>query len=71
MAATIILAFSMVFAAVGGYYVGPGVGYYGAGAICVVLFLLILYRVFASGPKRKGMPITSQFEAPPEPSNRR
>jgi hypothetical protein len=70
MPLVITLAILIVLVATGGYYVGPGVGYYGAGAVCALLFLLILYRVFASGPKRKGMLITSQFEAPPESSNR-
>jgi hypothetical protein len=71
MPIVITLAILMVLVAAGGYYTGPGIGYYGASAVCVLLLLLILYRVFASGSKRKGMHITSQFEAPPESPSRR
>jgi peptidoglycan/LPS O-acetylase OafA/YrhL len=71
MPLVIILAILMVLVASGGYYLGPGIGYYGAGIVCTLLLAMILYRVFASGPRRRGMPIPSQFEAPPEVSKRR
>jgi hypothetical protein len=55
MALVIGLAVLMALIALAGYYIGPGLGYYGAGSFCLVLLLVILYRVFGGGPRGKGI----------------
>jgi hypothetical protein len=47
MALVFILAMSFVIVALAGIYLGPGLGYYGAGSLCFLLLLAILYRVTA------------------------
>ena len=36
----------------GGYYMGPGLGYYGGGAIDLILVIVILYLIFGRGRTR-------------------
>jgi membrane protease YdiL (CAAX protease family) len=62
MVVTIILAIAIVFIAVAGYNLGPGIGYYGATGLCLVLLVVILFRVFWSGPRRKGLEIRPEVE---------
>jgi hypothetical protein len=33
----------------GGYYMGPGVGYYGGGALDIILGLIVVYLLFGRG----------------------
>lgn len=35
----------------GGYYMGPGVGYYGGGALSLILVLVLLYLIFGRGSR--------------------
>jgi hypothetical protein len=67
MPLVITLAILMALTAVAGYYMGPGVGYYGAASLCFVLLLVIIYRVFAGGPRGKGIVVRSEVEGPPDP----
>jgi hypothetical protein len=62
MALVFILAILMVFIALAGYYLGPGLGYYGAAVLCLILLSVILYRVFG----RKGIAVRPEVEGPPE-----
>jgi hypothetical protein len=66
MALVITLAILMALIALAGYYMGPGLGYYGAASLCFVLLLVILYRVFAGGPKGTGIVVRPELEGPPE-----
>jgi hypothetical protein len=59
-----VLAILIVVTALAGSYIGPGLGYFGAGVICLVLILVILYRVFAGGPKGKGIAVRPEAEGP-------
>ena len=36
----------------GGFYMGPGVGYYGGGAIDLILAIVIIYLIFGRGRTR-------------------
>jgi hypothetical protein len=67
MALVITLAILMAFIALAGHYIGPGIGYYGAASLCFVLLLVILYRVFAGGPKRRGIIVRPEVEGFPGP----
>jgi hypothetical protein len=60
------LTILMALIALAGYYMGPGLGYYGAASLCFVLLLVILYRVFAGGPKGTGIVVRPELEGPPE-----
>ena len=62
----IILVILLLLVGGGGYYMGPGLGYYGAASLCFVLLLVILYRVFAGGPKGTGIVVRPELEGPPE-----
>jgi hypothetical protein len=62
----ITLAILMALIAVSGYYIGPGLGYYGAAGLCFVLLLGILYRVFAGGPRGRGIVVRPEVEGPLE-----
>jgi hypothetical protein len=66
MALVITLAILVALIALAGYYMGPGLGYYGAASLCFVLLLVILYRVFAGGPKGRGIIVRPEVEGPPE-----
>lgn len=48
----IILVVLVLLFGGGGYYMGPGVGYYGGGAISIVLVIVILYLLFGRGRGR-------------------
>jgi hypothetical protein len=37
---------------VGGYYIGPGVGYYGGAGLSLMLIIYILYQVLGKGRSR-------------------
>ncbi len=65
MALVIGLAILMAFIALAGYYIGPGLGYYGAASLCFVLLLVIVYRVFAGGPGGRGMAVRPEVEVGP------
>jgi hypothetical protein len=67
MPLVITLAILMALIAVVGYYVGPGLGYYGAASLCFVLLLVILYRVFAGGARGRGVVVRPEVEGTPEP----
>jgi hypothetical protein len=67
MALVIGVAILMAFIALAGYYMGPGLGYYGGASLCSLLLLVILYRVFTGGPKGGGIVIGPEVEGPPEP----
>ena len=67
MGLVLVLGILIVVTALVGSYMGPGVGYYGAGIICIVLMLVILHRVFAGGPRGKGLPIRPEVEGPADP----
>jgi hypothetical protein len=64
MTLIIALAILMVLIALTGYYLGPGLGYYGAGSLCFLLLSVILYRVFAGGSKGKGIVVRPEVEGP-------
>ena len=66
MILVITLAILMVFIGLGGYYIGPGLGYDGAASLCFLLLLVILYRVFAGGPRGRGIPVRPEVEVGPE-----
>jgi hypothetical protein len=66
MALVITLAILMALIGLGGYYIGPGLGYYGSASLCFVLLLVILYRVFAGGPRGSGIPVRPEVEVGPE-----
>jgi hypothetical protein len=66
MALVIGLAILMVFIALAGYYIGPGLGYYGGASLCFLLLLVILYRVFTGGRKGRGIVVGPEVEGPPE-----
>ena len=68
MALVITLAILVALIGLGGYYVGPGLGYYGAASLCFVLLLVILYRVFAGGPKGRGLAVRPEVEVGPQSS---
>jgi hypothetical protein len=65
MALVITLAILMALIALAGHYIGTGIGNYGAASLCFVLLLVILYRVFAGGPKRRGVVVRPEVEGPP------
>jgi hypothetical protein len=69
MVLVIGLAILIAVIALGGYYVGPGLGYYGSGGICFVLLLMILYRVFAGGPGGRGINVRPEVEGGPRPKH--
>jgi len=48
----LILILLLLLVGGGGYYVGPGVGYYGGGAIDLILLVVILYLLFGRGRTR-------------------
>jgi hypothetical protein len=66
MALGITLAILMALIGLGGYYIGPGLGYDGAASLCFILLLVILYRVFAGGPRGRGVVVRPEVEGPPE-----
>jgi hypothetical protein len=65
MALVIGLAILMVLIALAGYYIGPGLGYYGGASFYFVLLLVILYRVFAGGPRGRGIVVPPEVEGQP------
>ena len=65
MPLVITLAILIAFIAFAGYYIGPGLGYYGAASLCFVLLIMLLYRLFAGGPRGRGIVIGPEVEGPP------
>ena len=65
MALIIGLALLMALIAAAGYYIGPGLGYYGGASLCFVLLLVILYRVFAGGVRGRGIVVRPEVEGSP------
>jgi hypothetical protein len=48
----VILIILVVLFGGGGYYMGPGIGYYGGGGISLVLALIVIYLLFGRGRER-------------------
>jgi hypothetical protein len=42
----VILIVLIVAIGGGGYYIGPGLGYYGGGAVDIVLGLIVVYLIY-------------------------
>ena len=52
MALIIILIVVLLAVGSGGYYMGPGVGYYGGGTLDIIIGLIIVYLIFGRGRSR-------------------
>ncbi len=48
----LILVILLLVIGSGGYYMGPGVGYYGGGTLDIIIGLIIIYLLFGRGRTR-------------------
>jgi hypothetical protein len=48
----VILIILVVLFGGGGYYMGPGIGYYGGGGISLILGVIVIYLIFGRGRER-------------------
>jgi hypothetical protein len=48
----IIILIVLIFLFGGGYYMGPGLGYYGGGGLSIILALIVIYLLFGRGRGR-------------------
>jgi hypothetical protein len=48
----LILVIVLLLVGGSGYYIGPGVGYYGGGAVDIIIGLIIVYLLFGRGRSR-------------------